>query len=499
MADSKVAKKGNLFKLIKSMTKSEKRYFKLFASTTSNSKNYLLLFDAIDRQDEFDEKAIRKQFAGKTFVKQLHVTKNYLTRLIMKSLRNYHNKISRDAEIKDLLRDIEILFRRELFDNCHYAIEKARSLAVEYEKHTDLLEIYAWERKLLLARGSGNLDREKANLLLDRERESLQQIGTINEYWDLTFNLFDMLGDVQIGWNSFGDLKDHPLLKRKGRAETLQAKTLYHYILQSYHFARGEMDEAYENVSALLEVQEANPQQIRENPGSYITALNNKIKVCLQIKKYDEVPDLLRAVRAVPEQYGLKDISPMTTRLMLQSYNVELEMYRDTSNSAKGLNLATEVLAYLDSYDKVIPAVYRLLLLYQIAYLYFFDRKYEPALSILNELFRHNFGNMRQDIQSYAQVLRLMVHFELSNAMVMRYSVEAWRRFLKKKRNLSAFEKRLLKFFSKLSTVHPEKYPALFRELVDEVTQDEQADSLQSSQTYLEIKVWLDNKIAEFT
>src|SRR5690606_32219766 len=108
------------------------------------------------RQAQYDEKAVKKHFAGEKFVRQLHVTKIYLSKLILKSLRNYHQKISVDAEIKDLLREVEILFRKDLLDACHYTLEKAYKLTTLHEKIHYFSEICMWKRKLLLVqRGSG--------------------------------------------------------------------------------------------------------------------------------------------------------------------------------------------------------------------------------------------------------------------------------------------------------------------------------------------------------
>lgn len=122
-------KSEQLFYLIKSMNKAEKRYFKLFASSNNENNNYSLLFEAIDKQDIYDESAIKEKFQNKTFINQLHVTKNYLNQLILKSLRNFHSTISKDAEIKDLLRDIEILLKKDLFQQCEQVIDKALKIA----------------------------------------------------------------------------------------------------------------------------------------------------------------------------------------------------------------------------------------------------------------------------------------------------------------------------------------------------------------------------------
>ena len=54
-----------LFQLIKSLSKSEKRYFKLTSSLQSGDKNYMKLFDAIELQDSYDEQEIKINFLKK--------------------------------------------------------------------------------------------------------------------------------------------------------------------------------------------------------------------------------------------------------------------------------------------------------------------------------------------------------------------------------------------------------------------------------------------------
>jgi len=50
-----------LFDLIKTLTKSEKRYIKLFFKLQEGDKKYEQLFDAIHKQNEYDERKIKEQ------------------------------------------------------------------------------------------------------------------------------------------------------------------------------------------------------------------------------------------------------------------------------------------------------------------------------------------------------------------------------------------------------------------------------------------------------
>ncbi|MFZ1593345.1 MAG: hypothetical protein WAT27_14735, partial [Chitinophagales bacterium] len=83
----------NLFKLIKSLDKSEKGYFKKFALGHGKNSNYILLFNAIDTQDVYDEEALLKKFKTQAFAKQIAVTKNYLWELILRSQRQYRRDV----------------------------------------------------------------------------------------------------------------------------------------------------------------------------------------------------------------------------------------------------------------------------------------------------------------------------------------------------------------------------------------------------------------------
>ena len=48
-----------LFDLVRSLTKQEKRYYKMYTTLSGGKTNkYLMLFDAIDAQKEYDEEVI---------------------------------------------------------------------------------------------------------------------------------------------------------------------------------------------------------------------------------------------------------------------------------------------------------------------------------------------------------------------------------------------------------------------------------------------------------
>lgn len=475
-----MVKKGNLFLLVKSLTKSEKRYFRIYAAMSGRDANYLQLFDAIEGQKEYDEDKIRKKFKGKKFLSQLHVTKIYLTELILKALKNYHSDTSVHSKLLDLLKDIELLFDKELYDLCYSKIHKAEDIAVKYEKLSQLTEILFWKRKLALA---VSRNRKDIQPLLVKEKETIEQMKVLNTYWQHTINLGNLIND------------DHFLKgltqPKSNIAHTLQSQVLHYHILYALRFIRGDIKNAEKHISALIKFLEKYPDRIKEDPHSYVTAIGNKIGLYLSSKRWNEIPALIEKIRSVPSKYKLKNESRFTVRLWLRMFNVELEMYRDSRQLEKGITLMDEIQQFIERRRKAIPDDYILLFYYQFANIFFLNKEYLKSLRWLNEIINPNFGNTREDIQCYARVLNLMVHFELNNIIVLRYAVDSCRRFLKKKRTEISSGKDLLNLFSKLSHASPDEYQVIFKKAFTEILPAQ----FRQTQDYIDIKGWLEEKM----
>ena len=137
---------NELYKLIKSLTKSEKRFFKLSSALQSGEKNYLKIFDFIEKQGAYKEEDLKEFFQNETFVKHLPSEKNHLYRLILKSLRVYYSEQSASSILKQELKNVEILYNKALYKECEKFVQRAKSLAVEHEEFYYWYELISWEK-----------------------------------------------------------------------------------------------------------------------------------------------------------------------------------------------------------------------------------------------------------------------------------------------------------------------------------------------------------------
>ena len=79
-----------LFQLIKSLEKAEKRHFKLYIKRSSSKEELKIvrLFDVLDKQKEYDDKALVKKLDDVTRP-QLANLKTHLYKQILASLRHF--------------------------------------------------------------------------------------------------------------------------------------------------------------------------------------------------------------------------------------------------------------------------------------------------------------------------------------------------------------------------------------------------------------------------
>lgn len=487
-----MAKKEQLFSLIQSLSQAEKRYFKIFCFSQKVDNNYLKLFELMVKQEVYDEEKIRKKFKGERFLKQLHVTKNYLYQLLLKSLRNYHSTISADAEIKSLLRNVEILFVKELYGSSFSELKKAEKLATNFENQTALLEIINWKKKFRLTKSGTDIGSLQDLILI--EKNIIEGIVLQNENWELTSDVFHFFKTNKKRLEDF-------LKKRPPTDSPLQRQILFYNLEYIYNVMNGEPTKGLASLDFMIDLYEKNPTRIKDDPSSYARVMNNKVSYFIFQKQYTHVLTLLEKIRAIPIIYQLKNAQKFSIKLQLRTYNIELEMYRDIKEFEKGVEVIVQAEKYLLENEKIISPDYHVMLRYQFAYIYFMQKDYSNSLKWVNEIIQTPFKNYRKDLQSYARILNLMIHFELGNIIVLKYAVENCRRFLKKPADFQGettvlpFAKVLLHFFSKICNAPHSHYPQLFEKLKEDLLDAQPPILNDSILDYLDIKSWLVEKL----
>ena len=347
----------NLFNLIKTLTKSEKRYFKIEASKHGGDKknHYVKLFDAIEAMNEYDEEALKKKFRNESFVKHLFVTKNYLYKLIMKSLRSYSKKDAEQFGVQDTLRDANILLDKGLVDQHNKLLGQARKQMVQNENHLQLLEIYARQHTMIHKMNDLKALESYVNDEIEAELNELEKHKNLLMYQWLNDKVFLLNWKIGRARNEEERQQYLEVLKgnyfKNNQPLSLLARFYYLNAHSACHYSTGQIDDCYQYRKQLIQLFEENQGFARSNSFRYIGALNNLFVVQREKKDFEEGLKTLAKLRSVP-----KSTIRHEAEIFSLSYILEFDLYCLSGQFEKGAAIVDEIQTdfnkHLDLMDK---------------------------------------------------------------------------------------------------------------------------------------------------
>ncbi len=481
-------KKSELFDLIKSLSVPEKRYLKLFASMNGKHSNYYQVFKAIEQQETYDEKAIKEQFFDKPFIRQFHVMKNYLKDLILKSLRNFHNQSSKNAEVKDILRNIEILNNKELYGLMDSELKRAQRIAMEFELLESLVEIMDWRRRL--GQSLNPQDHAVVKSITEEQEEVLKKIQNRLTYYKLIADLASSI------YSDMNLVNDTTILRDINNAQTFESRILHYNAVYFKEILdnRGEM--GVKSLSHFTEFMELFPKRLMESPGMYASTVNNLISYEIFNRNYDKALERISRLKEIYDSLKAGKKTKSFFRHISRTYNLELEVIRDSEDIMNDVDNVLEIENFVKVNKNLLPLDYLSSFRFQLASIFFRLEDYDRALQWTNELLEIKDAT-RLDMLLHARFLNLMIHYEKSNVFVLRYFVDSTRRFLKKHNLSAAFYELLLRFFSRIGKAPVFEHKQYFTDLLQRFVQLEEENSFPSADLdYVNYKSWVFSKIS---
>ena len=494
----------HLFKLIKSLTKPEKRYFKIYSSrhTLGEKNNYQVLFDAIDKQKQYDEQAILNKFKGEAFTRKFSIAKNRLYDAVLRSLDAYHANSSIDAQLKRLLHCAEILYKKSLYHQSFKLLRSAKKMAYKYEKHTTLLEIFMWEKMLIEKDNYTEIAEPELEEILNQDRLILEKIRNFSEFWNIKSQLFYILnrrGKARSfdELNNFKQIIDNVLLKSEDKALYHETKYLYFHIYSAYYFGTGDYSNSYKYLIKNVKHIEEHIDRYKEEPNVYFSVLTNTIYIGSQLKRYNEVFEYLEKLRSLPEKMMIKQNEDLDIKLFSSAYSIELTLYAITGRFEKGLELVPIVEEGLKLYDAKINNVRKAFIYFNIAIIYLGAEDLSSALKWINRLLNDIDIDKSEDLYCFGQILNLIIHLEMGHQRLIPYAMKSTQRYLKTRNRVYKFEEMVLKFIGKaLKIEDSEKLKGAYQELLVGFESLQKDNFEKTAFEYFDFISWAEHKIS---
>ena len=490
----------DLFRLVKTMTGSEKRYFKIFASMHGRNKKYLLLFDAIDRQERYDERALKEEFRDQKFIRQLGVAKGYLYNLVLKSLRLYRNSSGVGERLRTMQSNIEVLHERGLADQALKIVDRAKRIAEHHEAFGTMISLLDWERALRPQFKESLEEIERSENLTKR---AIEQMQNFVEYSFLLYKVSHVILPDHLrssdSLESMESLMQNPLLTGPEQARTRRAEFYFHWVYSVYHYGQNEFVRALHHTRAMVSLLEEDEDRLGEQMELYVLSLGNSLTLLRQADMYDEFWETVAKIRELIDRTGsapgLKS-RRISAHLFSTVFLYLSALYISQASYDKCIELAKETEPGLENYGELVAPSFLNKFNYNVAFAYFALGKYREAVEYTNRILLEPEPYEGSQTCYSARLLRLVLHYELGNIQLLESLVVSTYRYLISRESIYELEKTVIEFFRKLPAMKSNaELTTAFMRLRDRMLELESDPFEQNAFRYFAYVEWLESKI----
>jgi len=171
----------DLFDLVKSLSKSEKRFLKLTAAASDINPGLINLFNTIELASDYKEDFFSKKSKTETLSIKSQTSEN-LYNFILKCLRSYHAESSASYIIKDEITNILNLFDKAQYKQCRKILNKQKQEAYRFERFHFILELIGLEKLLISIETQFNLKHNTIEELVKEEQSVIEQARNLGTY-----------------------------------------------------------------------------------------------------------------------------------------------------------------------------------------------------------------------------------------------------------------------------------------------------------------------------
>ena len=467
----------DLYKLIKSLSKGEKIYFKKFSKRhiIGKENKYVKLFDIMDKSiNGYDEISVKESFANDKFVNQIHVAKNYLFDLILRSLYEFHSDKNTETVINENLLKISLLTDKNLDKAAGKLLRKTKFLAKENFYYDQLYRILEAEA-INTASNYSNRSMEILERINTEKIEALDKLRNVSIYKTLN----NKLNIITSKWSYSNDpdfklkireILNIPEVKNEANASDYISKLeLYRIKIKAYRFLLDDEKSLFYREKAVL-LMEQYPDLINNYPEKYISRLYDFINYALGtetgISKNFKIKSSLTKMKIYLDMVLNSSKSPAIKALNWYYYYQMLIGYQYTTMDKSGFQEAIKNFGKeIDSHINYLRSRYLLNIYYYCIISFFEFEDYDNALLWQQKFINHKSAKQFEELFLTMLIVSVILHYELENFDLAESLIKKTNRYYKKKNFKNESGKILLSHLRMLNSAGNEDINKIFRKL----------------------------------
>ena len=491
--------KDNLFVLVKSLSKSEKRQFKLYVGRlgVNEDSKFLLLFNVLDKMSVYNEQAILKK--GIVKKQQLSNLKAHLYKQILISLRlnPLHQNIR--VQIREQLDFATILYHKGLYKQSLKILDKAKTLALNYEEKNIAYEILELEKIIESQYITRSISNRADELTIQAKELNAHNI-LASKLSNLSLQLYSLFLKTGYVKNDeeylkvtkyFNDRLPKYDIKNLGFREKLwlyKSYLWYSFLIQDflscYRYSRKWVDLFYEH-----------PEMMKLNPVFFLRGNQYLLEALFYIRHHAKFKLALNKLETVIQEKEFPKDDNVESLTFLYVYSNKFNLHFMEGAFHEGLPLVNEVLDGIKKHKSRIDEHHIMVFYYKIASLYFGIGENKKCIEFLDKIISNKSLSMREDLLCFSRVLNLVAHYEAGLDYNLDALIRSTYKFLLRMEDLYEVQKEMIKFLRGLGDIFPNQLRAEFIKLHQKLRTYEEHPYESRAFLYLDVISWLESKI----
>jgi hypothetical protein len=443
---------SSLFKLVRSLSRSEKRYFKLQSKIQAGNKEYLILFDLIDELKSADILQVKSEFKKLSITGSWENTCLYLGKLLVESLVRTKKEKDLFFNLVQEIQEIRILNERSLDHEAYKLAKKVQQKAAIYQ--LPWIEYFCY-RYQLNYHSDNNFSEISDETLVKIQMSAKDVLKSLNHIHD-HYSLYELLKHRLIyagkivseeGKKKLNDLMLSEMALVAGKSKSFASKKL-HLLFQSFFFTDiGDYHSALKSFYQLNELLEKNEQFLDNPPLDYMSALvgiidslrmlHNEIEISYYVDKLGMLD-----VPIYPEYFRYQ------VRKTVCAQRILLLLQTDQLQAAKDLveSISRDILYHYTMVDEEKQSE----LFFYHSLVYFKCNEWHKAHLYIREIMNQLKLQPQLLVSKAIRLLNIIIYYEKGELLHLEYEIRSYKRFFMQSKLLKT-EKLLLKVIAAFS------------------------------------------------
>jgi hypothetical protein len=453
-----ISQTDQLFKLIKSLTKAEKRNFTVYANRIQDSENlkYMQLFDLMDKQTKLDETQITAKLkdSDKTQYSNL---KRHLYKQIMISLRLIYIDKKTDIKIREYLDFADILYSKGLYLQSLKLINTAKTVAEK--SNNNILKLSLLESEKIIE--SKHITRSGTSNTNKITKDSVVAASDVMNSTLLT-NLGLLIHAFYI---NKGHVKNEAQKKEISEFFEQQMPKIdinmlhFHekvYLYQSlvwYYYILLDFSNCMNYALKWVESFYLHPSMLEDEADLFMRGYHYILTCAFYLDEKEKyLSHLEKLEKFRKESYG--KMSPITQIVsFIYVHSGRLNKYILLKRYEEGLTVIPKTIKRITRYKDKLDGHRIMVFYFKFAWMYLMAKQPSKAVDYLNEIQKMEVGALREDIQIYTRIMLLMAHYDLGNLSIMDYLLSNVKQIAIKFSETNPMQTLALQFFSRITRI----------------------------------------------